>query len=198
MPNDRELDQLIDAALPGYAEADPRPGFEQRILANALAERRSALGPFVAWALTVSAIGCLLLFMILRHNPMPSHREVQHPTDSANTPDTSLPPAVAPDLPPHIVISRPSQERAKPAAAEALPKQDVFPTPSPLTAEERTVVALSQIPAQLPAPPNSPIASSSISEIDPIRIAELQITPLEVKTLDISDSTQSHPAKYQP
>jgi hypothetical protein len=198
MPNDRELDQLIDAALPGYAEADPRPGFEQRILANALAERRSALGPFVAWALTVSAIGCLLLFMVLRHNPMLSHHDVQPLTGAANIPDTSASPVIAPDRPSDVGIHLHSHKAAKPALAETPVKREVFPTPSPLTDEECRVVALSQIPAQLPAPPNSSIASSSISEINPIRIAELQITPLEVKTLDISDSTQSHPAKYQP
>ncbi len=41
MPTDRELDQLIDAALPSYSAAEPRPGLEQRILTQCARESPS-------------------------------------------------------------------------------------------------------------------------------------------------------------
>jgi len=196
MPSDRELDQLdrlIDASLPGYSQAEPRPGFERRVLACARAERRFRLSPFAGWALAVPAIGCLLLVLVIRHNTGASHREPQPQTAAASIPGKSAPAIIASGRPPVAEISTKSRKSARPVSQQALPKQDVFPTPSPLTNEERAIVAFSPIPAQLPMPPDS-----SISQIDPIHIAELQIKPLEVKTFDISDSIQSNPSKDQP
>jgi hypothetical protein len=193
---DRLADSLLDAALPGYAEAEPRPGLERRIIVSAQAERPRRFRMFAAWALAIPAVGCLLLFFLLpltRHNPRLRPRVATGAAFRTNTPGTSAPAIVARDRPPAVAIAPRSRSSARPVSQQALPKQDVFPTPSPLTAEERALVAFNRVPIQ---PLKQP--GDAVAQIDPVHIAELQILPLDVNTLDISDSTESNPTNNQP
>jgi hypothetical protein len=73
------------------------------------------------------------------------------------------------------VSTRPSTTR------EALPKEDVFPSPSPLTAEERAAIALVRDPVKM----RREIDTAGV-EISPIRIAELQIKPIAPPNDDLS------------
>ena len=70
MPTDRELDDLIDAALPSYSAAEPRPGLEHRILTPYAGRIPSRRGFTWAWAFAVPAAACLLVFLFFagRHN----------------------------------------------------------------------------------------------------------------------------------
>ena len=195
MPTDRELDQLIDAALPSYSAAEPQTGFEQRILHRAFAEPRPKPNFVWAWALAVPAIACLLIFFVL-----PGRRTL--PRSSPSTRSTADMGTTAPALPEanagaNIGARTPPSVRQKsaqirplmaphPAASEPLPKQDIFPSPSPLTAEEQTLLAYDR--AQLRATKTTPAGES---EINPIRITELDIKPLAIPSLDLSANGQS-------
>jgi hypothetical protein len=196
MPTDRELDRLIDAALPSYSSAKPRPGLEHRILRHALAEpqpRRS-----LAWALAVPTAACLLAFLVFagRHNSYRSTLKATATTapatTSASPPETpamnSFPAAQTRSIP-HKASIRPLTTR------EALPKEDVFPSPSPLTVEERAAIALVSDPAKMPRE----IDMAGV-EISPIHIAELQIKPITPPNDDLSGSlaTESSLKAQQP
>ena len=197
MPTDRELDQLIDAALPSYSAAEPRPGLEHRILTNAV-EEYPRRGRFAwAWALAVPAAACLLAFLFFagRHNSYRSTLEATATTAPATTaaspretPATDSFPSPRKGSIPHKLPTQPSTTR------ETLPKEEVFPSPSPLTAEERAAIALVHDPPQMPRQ----IDTAGV-EISPIHIAELQIKPIAPPD-DLSGSlaTESSPKAQQP
>jgi hypothetical protein len=197
MPTDRELDQLIDAALPSYSAAEPQPGFEHRVLRRAFAEPRPKRTLLWAWALAVPIAACLLVFLFFAgwHN---SHRSVLEATATTAPAATAASPRETPateSFPsprrrsiPRTLSTHPSTTR------ETLPKEEVFPSPSPLTSEERAAIALVRDPAQMPRQ----IDTAGV-EISPIHIAELQIEPIAPSD-DLSGSlaTESSPKAQQP
>jgi hypothetical protein len=198
MPTDRELDQLIDAALPGYSAAEPQPSLEHRILSRTLAEQRPKRSLVWAWTLAIPAAACLviILFFAGRHN---SHRNTLEATATTvpvvvaatpreTTAASSFRSPRKPSIPPKA-SNHPSSAR------ETLPKEEVFPSPSPLTAEERAAIALVYEPPQMPAQ----IDTAGV-EISPIRIAELQIKPIAPSDDDLPSSlaTESFPKAQQP
>jgi hypothetical protein len=188
MQSNPDLERMIDAALPGYSSAEPRPGLEERVLARALDAKPRV--PRISWQLwfAVPAFAVLLIFLILprtHHQPL---RPIQ--SSSANLPTTvrSAPETIAA---PHVV---PTAKKAHPrlsptvlaAEPRSLPRLEVFPSPSPLTAEEQTLVAYSRAQFQaLQTKPNTDV------EIDPIYLAELEIEPLTIPALNTPASSQS-------
>jgi hypothetical protein len=72
---------------------------------------------------------------------------------------------------------------APPAAPEALPRQEVFPSPSPLTPEERAAIALTREPLQM-----AHQLDTAEVEITPIHIAGLQIKPIAPPDGDLPGS----------
>jgi len=182
MPTDRELDELIDAALSSYSATEARPGLEQRILTNALAEHPRRRRFAWAWAFAVPAAACLLLFLFFaeRHNSSPSTLEATVITAPASAAASPRETPKANSLPPPLNRSIPHNAPTKPPTTpETLPKQDVFPSPSPLTAEEQTLFAYNR--SQLRAT----IARRGTQlEINPLTISELQIEPLDIPALD--------------
>lgn len=198
MPTDRELDQFINAALPSYSGAEPPLGLEQRILARALAEPQPKRSLAWAWALAVPTAACLLAFLFFsgRHDSNRSTLQATAktaPDSTAATPQETpatqsfLPPRKRPI--PHKMSAQPSITR------ETLPKQDVFPSPSPLTDEERAAIALVRDPPQMPRQ-----TDTARVEISPIHIAELQIKPIASSGEDLPGSlaTESSPKDQQP
>ncbi len=178
MRSDRELDELIDAALPEYSEAEPQPGLEQRTLAHALAEGTRRKPRAWGWVLAIPSIACLLVFLFLttRHNPSHSALDVT----AKNTPATT---AATPGGMVSQAASSQQRREARPGRLATqlptqrapLPKQDVFPSPASLTAEEQAMMAFAN--AQAIVPP--PTAQAEI-EISETHIAELEIKPLPV------------------
>ena len=57
--NDRQLDAWIDAALSGYADIEPSPGLQERILADARADKRRR--PYGLWLLAAALLLAALL-----------------------------------------------------------------------------------------------------------------------------------------
>jgi hypothetical protein len=188
MQNDRELDRMIDAALPGYSSAEPRPGLGDRVIARALVEKRRFSPIAWQWSLALPAVAAFLVFLFLPrtpHQPLESIQSVpkSSPTVALSAPETR--PA------PHAVSKAKKAPASLPlttlaADQQPLPKQQVFPSPSPLTAEERTFVAYSRVQFRvLSTKPTSDV------EIDPIRVAELQIRPLTIPALNPPASSPS-------
>ena len=176
MRSDRELEEMIDTAIPGYSAVEPPPGLEQSILARSLAPshddgRRRSRRFAWQWSLAIPAIACLLILFFLPRRRNPS---LPMPETAAKAAPATSAPAVGASP-----TRRATQPRPRPAQVartpQPLPKQDVFPSPTPLTPEEEAMVALTRAQARIGSQPSD--AKTEI-EIPEVHIAELEIKPL--------------------
>lgn len=189
MPEKDELDLLLDSALSTYADPGADSGLEQRVLAAIEVARHSERPRLFAkarrWLPCAIAIpiaaGLLLLWLsipksvhapistpqIAERHPAPQNivstsQPVQPPPNTAHRRHRS-PSAIPPSAPDQVARSLP------------LPKLDVFPTPSPLSPEERALVTVAETgpPSQREA-----LIESQQHPDAPLSIAALNIPPL--------------------
>ncbi len=162
------LDKLLDSALSAYSAVEPGPGLETRILANLReAESREASRPWRfkwMWAgAAVAAVAAAILLLVL---PRMSHRPYTSPRNNlAHTQPPAPQPVASPDntlahtqppAPPSITLqqrppangSRPHHARQRsaviPVENAVLPvnqRPAVFPSPSPLTEQEKLLLS---------------------------------------------------------
>jgi hypothetical protein len=162
-----ELDHIIDAGLANYASREPLAGLEDRVLnrvrgANA-GGRRFRHG---YWGLVVAAVGALIIVAVL---PRGSRAPVEKPVPAEQAEAASPVPAA------RVTPAALARLRLRPRHKAVLPKRDQFPTPTPLTPEERALIALAQLPpAELAALTDSRRSSEEL------RIAPIEISPLEI------------------
>jgi hypothetical protein len=133
-----ELDSLIDGALVSYSDAEPLAGMERRILnrirATEAARRRMAR--WWRWAIAIPALASLVaLAAVMRWGRVQPVPKTETARAEAAPPPARIEPLAAP-------AGRIPPPRAQPR--RLLPKQERFPTPSPLTPEERALIALAQ------------------------------------------------------
>lgn len=188
MTNHDEFDGLLHEALGEYREAEPLAGIESRILSR-IAQPETRRNRFVLrWAIALAcaaAIAAAVWFGIGRRTPRPappSEAAAIQPAENAPVP-THAPVAVA---------SAPDTAEVRKAASRTAPqsthtqtatqvKPAVFPSPAPLTAEERAfLAALNQSPSTMT------VASEPEK---PITIAEIEIKPLVLGGLPTSASS---------
>lgn len=147
------LGHELDAALARYAAVEPRVGLEERVLANLRAERahlpeRSWWRWSTASAITLAAVIMVVLAVAWKSG-------TRHAPVLANHPSTIAPSGRQPHQRvtangiangPHSQTLRrtakPVPHRRQPAAvAEAHPKLDQFPSPQPLSEQERILAS---------------------------------------------------------
>jgi len=131
---DQHLDAMLDSLLADYSSAEPRPGFETRILATVRSQRQKRklmLGWIFAGGLaTASAV----IAITLSQRTLPE-------LPAIITTATPVPAIVRPEV--EVVHST---TRIKPRAAQAPTpevaevKQEVFPSPTPLTDQEKLLL----------------------------------------------------------
>lgn len=141
--NDKdEFDDLLDGALKRYGEAEPRAGIEGRVLAR-ITESRVRRNKAWVWALGAAAVSCLVITIALvgnqfwtkaptvRRNPIAA---VAHKSDE-------LASATVPAHRQESSIRRHHhslQVRTNvPFLAADTPRLDRFPSPQPLSEQER-------------------------------------------------------------
>jgi len=170
-----QLDSMLNAALAGYSAAEPLAGLEERVLCRVRAievTRRRTAG----WAFTFAAAAALVLVAIVMKTPgnlTPKSRDI------ARTETPAPVRSAARVEEPRVATKRRRGRIAakRTASPELLPKQEQFPAPAPLTAEERVLRSFveghpaeaQQVFAQLQRRSNEPI------QIEPIQIAPLLI-----------------------
>ena len=155
---EEDLDRLLDEGIQSYVAAEPLAGLEQRVLARTrTAPKRNHAPAFLAAA---GACAATVILTVAFHT-------------------TPTPPPVLPPVPPpaHVAIApipKPVLATQRPRTTHKLPKQRQFPTPQPVTAEERLLLAL--IAAH---PDQTAQAFASLhSQSDPIEIKPIEIKPL--------------------
>jgi hypothetical protein len=154
-----ELDKLLDSALSCYSVAEPSPGFEKRLL-NRIQRARSRF--FARWMFAIPAFACVFVLVF-----------VFWPKRSA------VPPMeVARHIPVPAVHSVPNERRpevSRTAAPVKLARKEQFPSPAPLTEDER---ALLNFAIRAPSEAIKFSKREAESSIEPIKIEEIQIQPL--------------------
>lgn len=141
-----ELDCLLDAALAKYVDADPRPGLENRVLAN-LRCGQSSTNPWWRWGLA-AALAAILIVLVSSLRSNRSHPTTANPTQvtpSRRIPSQPIVPEVQHaairnfgadqnnSLRPVLAVRAP---RHKTVVSEN-PRLDQFPSPQPLNDQER-------------------------------------------------------------
>ncbi len=141
------LDRILDAALAKYATVEPRIGLEDRVLANLRAEgaQASRNAGWRWWQWTAAAVAAaIVVAMFAWRSGMPTHPAIAH-RPAISTPgakETEAQSALNGNgKPTHVRTRRtPTDERPahpNPAVAAAAPKLDVFPSPQPLSEQEK-------------------------------------------------------------
>ena len=195
--NEKQLDQLLDSLLSRYSDAQPRPGLETRILATVRAQageqKRSGWRQIWIWAGAAAAIAIVTAIMMMNH----SARRIPDTPTIANTPQPTVMPPKNPPAEHQRVAERPLQPRrpqrapqqqVRPvmvAQSHEAVRQEVFPTPAPLSDQERMLLGyLAGTPRQeiiAQSKPDQPSLDETLEE---------QIVPETQPVIQRSNSTQ--------
>ena len=183
----RFVDELLDSALAHQRAATPRPGLETRILegVRVAASERNALGKVWKWGVAVAAV--VVMFVVVRvayrsHSPVPQTPQAANAVPAPSPKETLN--ANAEPTP----VARPATKVAQPnriARHESKPSHRVeahhwpsqFPTPAPLTEEQKALVQyVYETPPEVLAEP--------IFKTEPT-VQRVEIKPLEIPALEI-------------
>jgi hypothetical protein len=173
MPDD--LDRLIDGALASYADPGPDSGLERRLLARikttSLQRRRRLIWAAGLPALATAGLMLLVVANTSRHTRLGSQQEIGSQIESSRTSRSGT---LNPLFPRATVRSSSHARRSARSTAPIAtipPKRDTFPSPTPLSNEERALVTLV---AQTPAAQRQDLAVW-LQPAEPIHIAAVSI-----------------------
>jgi hypothetical protein len=171
MENNDDLDRMIDSALAGYSSAQPLAGLEERVLNRV---RLSARRRVIAWAVAGAVVASVMvaaIFVRMPRAPAPASHDVAR----LQTPGPSLPVPVKeePRVAPKHRRGRIATMRAEPP--RPLPKLEQFPSPMPITAEERALLAFVK---HHPAEAKQFVAERQNGD-KPIEIEPIEMAPLQ-------------------
>jgi len=162
MEND-EIEKILDEALTRYSSVEPLAGLDQRILNRVResgARPRHILWPWIL-AGSSAVVAGLLVAAILWTKPVP----------------TPAPVVLAHAVPAITFVAPP---RPQPDLLAGLPKRREFPTPAPITAEERALLTLA---AQAPNQTLEAFRDLEHQGGKPLQLNEIKIEPLHTDGL---------------
>ena len=174
--------RLLDAGLKKYADAEPRPGLEDRILSNLRAKRERVSAP--RWWPTVAAVAAVLLIAITlwfarkpsRTTPTATANHVPAvPTVNKQT-TTGIATSVPRALSPAVSVAR-FQPRPHVRQSAALPKLEQFPSARPLSRQEKLLLAYVQA---TPKEELLDVTAKEQQEISNLLVENLVIPPLDI------------------
>jgi hypothetical protein len=165
---DRELDEILDAGVRAYSAVQPRRGLERRVLDYVHDAMRFAWWRWMAAAVPVlaSVVGLLVW---RPSEPVRTRRvtSVETSLDAAGM--SAL--ATTPVVKPVVVVRR----------VRRLPKRSQFPTPAPLTREERALLEFVQ---RSPKEAAELLGENRDTEMKPIQIEAISIPPIQIESLE--------------
>ena len=191
--NDRFVDELLDSALAHHRDAEPRAGLEGRILAHVRtasqeSSRKKARKLWLAAAATAAVVVLVAIHVANRsHSPVPQTSQTANavtaaPPKEALKANVEPTPAARPAA--KVIEPKPSARReTKPSRrieTHHWPSQ--FPTPAPLSPEEKALVQyVRNTPPQVLA---EPILKPDFT-VQRVEVKPLEIPPLEIKPLTL-------------
>jgi hypothetical protein len=162
-----ELDKILDNALWCYSREAPRPGLEHRILNRVRARRERRRLTWLRWVVAIPAFSCVLFFALMFLRTRDSVPKSWKPAAIISS-AAPLPRIAAGAVQTTVVKRRPKHV--------GLPKREQFPTPAPLTAEERALLAFA---VRSPKQAEKLFADAHTHTTEPLQIKEIQIEPLQ-------------------
>ncbi|MGB9122104.1 MAG: hypothetical protein WCE73_15895 [Candidatus Angelobacter sp.] len=146
---DKHIDEMLDSLLANYSSAEPRVGLETRILANLreAEEKKASQGWWNfkwLWAGMVTAAFIVAAVLISGRNRVEPTTHVIVKTNQ---------PAPQPEIQPHAPIARQETARVHRRKSSTVPtaqrnatlalseRPDVFPTPTPLSEQEKLLLS---------------------------------------------------------
>lgn len=177
MADHDEFDRLLDTALSTYADAGPNlaPRVLQQVSLQTTMRRRRAQWLWGAGLATAATATALLLLIAPWRTAQPgvaprteASVALPQPHPAAPTETTHATRPIAPHAP------RTAPTRAVTASAPS-PKQDIFPAPRPLSAEEQ---ALAHLVAQSSRDERHDLLTAQQQADAPIRISAISIPPI--------------------
>jgi hypothetical protein len=189
----RFVDELLDSALAHQREAEPRAGLDARILEHvrAVASEQSTRGKAWKWWVAAAATAAVVvMFVVIRVAHRPQTPAVQtsqagkavtappaKQTLTANSGETPKTGAATAVVEPKRVVRR-ENKPSRQVEAHRWPSQ--FPTPAPLTEEQKALVQyVRETPPEELA---EPILKTELT-VQHVEIKPLVIPPLEIKPL---------------
>jgi hypothetical protein len=188
---DSFVDELLDASLRQYRGQEPRSGLEMRILAGVRTQVRAARLRWLGWAVAVCA-GVLAVIALTLHFARAPHRQLTPSAELSRKESGAQRAPLQAGKPPAAAMA--SQQRAlsgprRPVAlvrrvATRRPRPEQFPTPFPLTEQEKLLLAYidkATKPDLTAATDEKPVNDLEVPEIT---VAALKIKPLEDSQYD--------------
>lgn len=172
-----DLDRLLDAALSTYADASPdlAPRVLTQVSARAATRSRRLLWIWGAGLVTAMA-AALLLLIAPWHTPQPQLAPRTEASVLPPSPEHTIP-AEAPSAT-HDAVAHAQRITFTriPAISAPPPKQDIFPAPRPLSAEEQ---ALAHLVAHSSQDQRRDLLAAQQQSDAPIRISDISIPPIQ-------------------
>jgi hypothetical protein len=195
---DQFVDELLEASLKRYRGEEPRSGLETRILAGISTRARAARWRGLGWAVAVCAGALAAVVLTLRFVHAPTRQPA--PRASLLQPATTPPAMVSQQHPrgsgsaeppfsgPRLVHAPKEKTRTPQPGVRATKRPEQFPTPFPLTEQEKLLLAYlaKATKPDLVAQTND-TGEPPASELE---IPRIKIAALEIKPLDDSQSQQ--------
>ena len=192
--NNRFVDELLDAALTRHRSADPRPGLEGRVLAHLRAEPRPAPWFRWGWLPALASVAALMLavgaFYAARRGVPPERVSPRVARTAEQPPVAALSAPAEPSAPPRRLRQAAPRRRqhqpAQVAVAVAPPRRPQFPTPAPLSEQEKLLLRyVAEAPKQALL-----VAQANSRPLEDLRLEELRIPALVMEDLPAATEGQ--------
>lgn len=176
------VDDLLEASLSHYSSVTPRAGLEGRVLAHSRAAQERRVRFLWAGWLAAGVTAALIVMGVLSL----AHRlTIPSPPKAAEVVKPMLPtgprpsPVMVPTVRAHALlqVSKGQIRQANPISASVESRLPVFPSPSPMTDQEKLLV---QYVHTTPAEALSAKPSES-EDFQELKIEEIAITPLDAE-----------------
>ena len=185
---ERFLDELLDSALAQYAQAEPRPGLEGRLLARLRSQPEPAAFSWRWLPMAAAAAAVVVAVLYFAGSRQARRPEIAVQPQPAVAPAGTAQPGMpmAPSVASGPAASRPAVRQPSapraPAAVPAAARREQFPTPVALSEQEQFLVRLaSQTPPQQLQALTRPRQEQPIQEL---RVEALEIRPVAVEGPD--------------
>lgn len=185
--HDQFLDELLEASLKQYRGEEPRPGLEMRILAGIRSRERAAWRRGLAWAVA-ACVGVLAALILALHF---TRAPIRQPAPRASLPQPTAKPlassgtADARFWAPRLIHGPDEGPRTPKPGVRATKRPEQFPSPLPLTEQEKVLLAYLANTTK----PDSPAETNKADEA--AAISGIKVAPLEIEPLDDSQSGQA-------
>jgi hypothetical protein len=176
------VNELLEASLARYRSEEPRLGLETRVLAGVQAKEQAVRRKTWLFALGAVAATVLVIFAgiyVARRRPAPASPIVSESAPSRFAPPVTSPPPKGNSLEHRRELVTRRALRASRRTRPTPRRPEQFPTPAPLSEEEKLLLAyVSQAPK---SDLSKPIIRDP--EIDPLEIPQLSVAMIEIKEL---------------